>query len=186
MSSRAARRGTTTHRRKAIAMTRPKYDGLIEPWKVDLIVQRAKRNGFRPYEIPDAMQEAVLVILEFEYEPDNAEGASERTALTAVVDRRLRKMKRTDRRYQGAVSRLGLLETERQDHVDLQAMDVADAFGRLDPDEQAVCRGLAAGRSRGEIARRLGFGWGKVNRIAQRVQARFDELDVNLDTEGWR
>ncbi|MFW6042007.1 MAG: hypothetical protein ACOC8M_03310, partial [Guyparkeria sp.] len=88
-------------------MEMPKYDGVIEQWKVDLITHRAKLQGFRPHELPDALQEAVLVVLEFEYDPNHANGATERTALVPIIDNRLRKMKRSATRYRAHVERLG-------------------------------------------------------------------------------
>ncbi len=51
-------------------MEMPKYDGIIDQWKVDLIIHRAKLLGFRQHEIPDALQEIVLVVIKFEYDPN--------------------------------------------------------------------------------------------------------------------
>jgi len=163
-------------------MEMPKYDGVIEQWKVDLITHRAKLLGFRPHELPDALQEAVLVVIEFEYDPDHANGATERTALVTIIDNRLRKMKRSATRYRAHVERFGQSATEfSREEVDPRVMDVARAVADLTEREQAVCRGLADGRSIDDIAKRMGCGWHTVERIIRRLRDRFEELGL----DGW-
>ncbi len=161
-------------------MEMPKYDGVLEQWKVDLITHRAKLLGFRPHELPDALQETVLVVLEFKYEPNHANGATERTALTTVIDCRLRKLKRSAIRYGAHVERFGHSTTEfSRDEVDAGRMDIADAVADLTEREQAVCRCLADGRSKADAARELGWGWHTVDRIASQLRTRFEELGLD-------
>jgi DNA-binding NarL/FixJ family response regulator len=163
-------------------MEMPKYDGIIEQWKVDLITHRAKLLGFRPHELPDAMQEAVLVVLEFQYDPNHANGATERTALVPIIDNRLRKMKRSATRYRAHVERHGLNAPEfSREEVDPRVLDVATVVAGLTEREQVVCRGLAAGLSKAQIARELGCGWHTVERIIRRLRQRFEELGL----DGW-
>ena len=163
-------------------MEMPNYDGIIEKWKVNLIIHRAKRCGFRPHEIPDALQEAVLVVLEFQYDPDHANGATERTALVPIIDNRLRKMKRAAARYRMHLERFGQDATEfSRDEVDPRVMDVASAIADLSPREQEVCRGLADGLSVAQMAKQMGCGWHTINRIIRRLRERFEELGL----EGW-
>ena len=163
-------------------MEMPNYDGIIEKWKVNLIIHRAKRCGFRPHEIPDALQEAVLVVLDFEYDPGHANGATERTALTTVIDNRLRKMKRAAARYRMHVERFGLQANEfSAEEVDPRVVDVASAVADLSPREQQVCRGLADGLSVAQMAKWMGCGWHTVDRIIRRLRQRFEELGL----EGW-
>ena len=163
-------------------MEMPKYDGVIEQWKVDLITHRAKLLGFRAHELPDALQEAVLVVLEFEYDPNHANGATERTALVPIIDNRLRKMKRSATRYRAHVERLGqsALEFSREE-VDPRVLDVATVVADLTEREQAVCHGLADGLSKAQIARELGCGWHTVERVIRRLRKRFEELGL----DGW-
>ena len=163
-------------------MEMPNYDGIIEKWKVNLIIHRAKRCGFRPHEIPDALQEVVLVVLDFVYDPDHANGATERTALTTIIDHRLRKMKRTATRYHMHVERFGGQANEfSSEGVDPRAVDVADAIADLPPREQQVCHGLADGLSVAQMARQMGCGWHTVDRIIRRLRQRFTRLGL----EGW-
>ena len=163
-------------------MEMPKYDGVIEEWKVDLIASRAKLLGFRKHELPDAMQEAVLELLNFDYDPDHENGAKESTVLTTVIDNRLRKMKRSATRYNGYLKRMGYGATEfSRDEVDERAMDVASIVASLTPREQAVCQGLAEGQSKTQIARQLGCGWHTVDRIVTGLQEHFRQVGLG----GW-
>jgi hypothetical protein len=155
-------------------MERPNYDGLIEDWKVDLIVSRAKFMRLREHEIPDVLQVLVPELMDFRYDPANSHGAQERTVLTAVIDNRLRKMKRSATRYQGHVTRFGRTLTKfSPDEVNPLATDLADAVARLTPDEQAVCHDLATGLSRTAIAELRGWGWHKVDRLIKNIRKQF-------------
>jgi len=163
-------------------MEMPNYDGIIEKWKINLIISRAKRCGFKPHELPDALQEAVLVVIEFEYDPDHAEGATERTALVPIIDNRLRKMKRAAARYRMHVERFGQDATEfSREEVDPRVVDVASAIADLSPREQKVCQGLANGLPIDQMAKQMGCGWHTVARIIRRLRQRFE--DFGLD--GW-
>jgi len=163
-------------------MEMPKYDGVIEEWKVDLIVSRAKLLGFRKHELPDAMQEAVLELLRFEYDPDHENRAKESTVLTTVIDNRLRKVRRSAMRYNGHVERAsyGVSEFSREE-VDERGVDVAGIVAGLTQQEQAVCQGLASGMSRRQIAKQLGCGWHTVDRIMARLREHFREVGLG----GW-
>ncbi|HOA75236.1 MAG TPA: helix-turn-helix domain-containing protein [Phycisphaerae bacterium] len=163
-------------------MDMPSYDGVIERWKVDLIITRAKLLKFRAYQLPDVLQELVLELLDFEYDPEHADGATESTALTTVIDHHLRKMKRSAKRYQARLERMGEEVSEfSPDEVDMQAIDVGSIVAGLPPREQAVCQGLAGGMTRQEIARELGCGWHTVNRIVKQLREHFRETGL----AGW-
>ncbi|HPC58768.1 MAG TPA: hypothetical protein PK689_07205 [Kiritimatiellia bacterium] len=163
-------------------MEMPNYDGLIEPWKVDLIVRRARLLGMRRHEIPDVLQVMVPDLMEFRYDPANGNGARERTVLTAVIDNRLRKMKRSAGRYQGHLRRFGYTQDKfSRDEVNPLPSDLADAVAGLTPDEQTVCRGLAAGLSRTAIAEQQGWGWHKVDRLIKGIREQFAALGL----DGW-
>jgi DNA-directed RNA polymerase specialized sigma24 family protein len=163
-------------------MEMPNYDGLVDTWKVNLIVQRAKRHGFKPHEIPDALQEVVLVLLEFQYDPDQANGATERTALTTVIDNRLRKMKRSAARYRKHLECLGQDATElSREEVNPLAIDVASVVTDLSEREQLICRGLADGLSKAELAKQMGCGWHTIDRIVRGLRNRFEQLGL----AGW-
>lgn len=163
-------------------MEMPSYEGIIEPWKVKLIISRAKRCGFKPHEYPDALQEAVLVVLEFKYDPNHAAGASECTALVPIIDNRLRNMKRAATRYRQRLDRLSQQITEfSTEEIDPRVIDVASAVADLSPRQQQVCRGLADGLSIAQLARQMGCGWHTVQRIIDGLRQRFEDLGL----KGW-
>ena len=41
------------------------YEGVLENWKVRLICQRARRMGFRGFELDDVQQQVALALLDF-------------------------------------------------------------------------------------------------------------------------
>jgi len=163
-------------------MNMPKYDGVLERWKVDLVIHRARRHGFKPHEMPDVLQEATLVLLEFRYDSDHDAGATERTALTAVVDNRLSKMRRSATRYRLHLECFARRVPEfSPEEVDLCMLDVLDALDHLSDRERTVCFGLAEGLSIAGIARRLGCGWHTVKRTVDGLRERFEANGL----KGW-
>lgn len=169
-----------------------KYDGLLEEWKLRLILDRARRKGIRPEDIADAQQEIVPQILAFRYDDAKSNGASESTALTSLIDRRLAffqrrqaRLRRKQRRYRYSDSDEGELlddvpvpsETET---VSL-AIDVREAVAGLTPHEQLICCALAQRQSCAKIAARLGISRYKVRRHVEAIRERFTDRGV----DGW-
>ncbi|MGI6271334.1 MAG: sigma-70 family RNA polymerase sigma factor [Anaerohalosphaeraceae bacterium] len=139
------------------------YHGLLEDWKTDLICSRARRFGIPSQDWPDIQQEVILDILAFTYDPNNAGNATERTALTAIIDRKiislLRRQSHQDRTFDGYLEDRGLTIpdeslfgfTENQSlHLDL-----VRAIGRLPDRHKLVCIGILEGYSIHRIARKL-------------------------------
>ncbi len=152
-------------------MQLPNYTGIVEPWKVALIVKRAERCGFKKYEIPDALQEVVAVVVAFKYDSNHVNGASERTALTTVIDHKLRKMKRSERCYRHHVDRSGqAVSPFSRNEVDTDAMDIARIMADLTVQEQAICHSLIEGRSIAEIARMQRCSWHTVKKTIDRLR----------------
>ena len=162
------------------------YQGAIKGWKNDLIISRARRTGLSGDQLLDAQQEVVLHAAAFEYDADRANGASEATALTAVIDHRLAKFRQTASRYEARQKRARRLyvrhENERSDlDQRLLAVDVRDAVSCLTPEEQRVCVLLSEGESIASIAESLQCHWRVVHRIIQTVREKFSELGL----DGW-
>jgi DNA-directed RNA polymerase specialized sigma24 family protein len=163
-------------------MQMPTYEGFIEKWKVDLIVTRAKRMRFRAHQLPDVLQDIVPVLRDFVYDPDRADGATERTALSVVIDNHLKKRRRSEQRYQARIERLREKTTEpRFDEIDVRAIDVEIAVSALPEWEQTVCRGLARGWSKRRIARELGCSHYTLNRIMAGLREHFRAIGLG----GW-
>lgn len=153
------------------------YDGLVEPWKVDLIVSRAKRLGFRRHDLEDVQQDLILDVARFRYDTVRSNGATEATALTALVDNRLKKLIRTEARYRAHLENHAREpERAREQAADTYPADVWKVVETLAPRERAVCNALAQGCSRQELARTLGCGWHTVNRLMRRIRERFGQF----------
>jgi len=77
----------------------PQTPQTIERWKLELIRARAFRRGLRDGELDDALQEIAIEVMSFRFQPERSNGASEATAVMAVIDRRLSMIRRRQRRY---------------------------------------------------------------------------------------
>lgn len=176
---------------KGHTMRHNRYDGLLDRWKVRLMARRARRLGFRPDEIDDAMQELVFDVLAFRYDAARSGGASEATALTAVIDNRLRTLRRGWRRYRKHVAALrarsgvdearGRWPEPVEDETAVLVMDVRGAVALLSAREQRLCRALLAGRTLADVARRRGCDWHVPARVLAHVRRRFEALGL----KGW-
>jgi DNA-directed RNA polymerase specialized sigma24 family protein len=153
-----------------------RYDGLVEPWKVQLLVSRARRLGFRRHELEDVQQEVILEVIAFPFDP--SKGASESTPLTAMIDNRLKALRRKARRYAARITSVGdapgLEEAGLtcEDEAGLR-MDMLSAMALLTPNELAICAGLIRGQSVNQIALRLNRSWHTVHRMIHAIRRRF-------------
>ena len=82
------------------------HAGVVETWKADLILERARRLGFRGPDLDDAFQEVVLAVCDFCYDEGRSNGACEATALTTVIDRRLKSFLRRRYRHESGFEQL--------------------------------------------------------------------------------
>jgi len=152
------------------------YDGVLDRWKVRLALRRARRMGFRDDELDDVMQELALTLAGVEYDPANANGATEMTVLTAVIDRQLRKMRRANARRQWHEEWASLSGDETYDDSDVKRrLDVETVVGTLDERQRRVCDLLSRGYSKSAIARELVCEWHTVDRIVRGIRHRFEE-----------
>ena len=165
-------------------MERLDYGELVEPWKLNLIISRAKRLGLRGEDIQDIQQELVLDVMQFRYDRAKSNGATEATALTALIDNYLKKLLRSDARYRGHLDQFSRQEKRSYDPVpdEQQAIDVQDAIGALSEQERMVCHALDQGQSKSQIARTLGCGWHTVDRLIHRIRRHLEKF--GLDKQG--
>lgn len=162
-------------------MTPTDYTQAIDHWKLKLVRARAIRMGFRGADLSDVLQEVVLEILGFRFEPARANGATEATALTALIDRRLNMARRREYRYQRHIERIQMWmnsvdtgELDREEQIN-RSMDVQCILARLEPEDQELCRMLSAGQSIEVIADQFGCGWHTVKRRVDRLRNIFVE-----------
>ena len=166
---------------------RNSYEGVLDDWKVDLIRQRAKQHRVRQQDLPDIEQEVVLTLLGLEYDTENEAGASERTFLTEVIDRRLHALLRKERRYRGRVADEGDDGLPERCELDgrLRQTDLVDDVQRIlaafDATDRSICTLLSDGASVRAIAEQLGLGWHTVRRRTQSIREQLQ----NRGLDGW-
>lgn len=164
----------------------------IEKWKMDLILEIARRKGFRRDELDDAQQHAVLSIIHFKFDPQKANGAKERTVLAWHIERVLTQVQRTDVRRKDHAKKIHRvcgsskfqptvddtqLEHERRFEI---GVDVRDTVSEMTPTEQAVCQSLSLGIPRCKIAAKLRVSRYEVERIIESVREQF--VNIGLDS----
>lgn len=158
--------------------------------KLELIRSRAVRLGIRRHDLEDAIQEAILELLEFSPDSEKINGASESTILIAVIDRRLMKWLRSRKRYRNMVERCGsMLPSEEElltdSNIDASntTMDVANVLVNLSEFEQRVARLLSEGHAPFAIADELGAGRRAVNAAVEVIRERLDEAGLGGEVQ---
>lgn len=163
------------------------YGDLVEQWKVELIVQRARHFGIPEHDWADIQQSIILEILNFKYDPENAQGAEERTALTTVIDNRiinlLKKQSCQSEYYEEYLRQNGHTNPQEEalSYSENNALycDIQDAIDRLSAKEKAVCAGLMDGLSIRQLARKLRCRQQSVQCMIQNIRGVFKELGVH-------
>ena len=152
------------------------YDGVLEKWKIKLALKRARRMCFREDELDDVIQELVITILDIEYDADRANGASEKTMLTSVIDLQLYKMRRSNYRRECLEQSVSLGGDETYDNSDIERRaDVATVVAKMDTQQRRVCELLSQGCSKLAIAEKLGCNWYIVEQIVSDIREQFEE-----------
>ncbi len=148
------------------------YAGLLEDWKVRLIHHRARRRGFRGQDMDDAVQQVVIAFLDFRYDESRSNGASEKTVLTAIIDRQLAMLRRSEARERQRIERVGMSRDaiyEPSSNVEIVHV-VRTAVGQLSSFERSVCDLLIDGNSTNEIAEEYGVSWHTANAAIERIR----------------
>lgn len=161
------------------------YGGLVERWKVDVILDRARKRGFRPDEMEDVQQEIIPAVLAFRFDATKSNGATERTALTALVNNRLTFIQRGRARqlkhHERYMELIGLKNDKPFEEVPdgvspnavAMAFDVRESVAGLPPQEQSICAALSRGDDRVSIARAMGITRSAVNRMIGHIREQF-------------
>jgi DNA-directed RNA polymerase specialized sigma24 family protein len=159
-------------------MRQNKYAGLIEPWKVRLVTNRASRRGYRGADLDEVIQRILIELLDFEFCEQRSNGATEATAITALVDRQLAYYWRGESRYRRHVDAATAKTEPTIDYRDTfdEAMDVRDAIDELPEFTRRVCEALSNGLSISETAKRLGVSWHTVGKQVEFLREHFGRL----------
>jgi DNA-directed RNA polymerase specialized sigma24 family protein len=160
--------------------------------KLCLIKSRARLMGFRRHDLEDAVQEVMITLLEFEYDIEKSNGATETTALTAVIDRKLVSLMRANRCYARLIERAtdrlaveckgfaeGPYREEQAGEELIVSAEVAAALEGLDTVAIQVARLLMDGETPNAIAEQLGMGWQRVARLTGLIRERLEAAGLN-------
>ncbi|MBN2292319.1 MAG: hypothetical protein JXM70_07835 [Pirellulales bacterium] len=152
------------------------YDGVLENWKIELALKRSKKFGFRDDELDDVIQELVIILMDIEYDEERANGASEKTMLTSVIDQQLCKMRRSDSRRECLEQSVALSGDETYDNSDLERRsDVEIVVAKMDDQQRRVCELLSQGYSKSVIAEKLDCTWYIIEQIMDDIRTKFEE-----------
>jgi len=159
------------------------YDGILELWKARLLVRLARRMGFSGADLEDAQQEIILDVLAFEFDEQNSNGTTEPQQLAALINARLKNIRRAEGRYRERLERLQALTNGEFIEPDRQPMraDVQAALDDLEPRDRDTCTALAGGKTILQIAKERGCSWHTVERQVKRIREHF--MAIRLD--GW-
>ena len=160
------------------------YKGVIEEWKVALILAIAKKRGVPKDEWEDVVQELILDVKKFQYDAANEAGATEATAIAAVIERRIIDMFRSKKREQKMMRKFQQLREVNTDSVDAHEetidlpLDVITALETLKPTEYKVCALLMKGKTSEYIAKRLKWTWRKMDSVTSHIGHQFTKHNL--------
>ena len=165
------------------------YGSLFEEWKIDLALSRIVEMGFPQSDWPDLMQELAVVMVDFEYEPDHADGATEKTVLYSVITLELQTLQRSHCRRLARQERYAIKagpddetvvppfsSTHMPDENDIQP--VLETLGEYD---LAICRWLARGLNVNQVADKIDCDWHTVKKAVGRIAKHFRSHGI----DGW-
>lgn len=165
-------------------MDGPKYDGLIEQWKVELIERCARRMGFPAHEIDDLKQEIVPELITFKFDKSKSNGAKESTVVQALIMNQLRNKQRGCAREHAKIKRYKQLMPRHAESSPSKRpceLDVHEAIESLKPNDRVICDCLANGESVESIRKHMDCGWHTINRVVLHLREYFHELEL----DGW-
>jgi hypothetical protein len=164
-------------------ISHPPSQKSINKW----IASRARRMGFRGHDIEDVQQQILMVLMDFEFDPEKSNGGSYRTAVTAVIDRQLRCIRRSRLRYADRVTGSENIPSDVIDtshgvnaarHVSVLE-DLAIARSHLSPTAQQICDALSDGRSINEIAQQMELSWHTIRKHVDAIRECFAALGLS-------
>lgn len=160
-----------------------RYDGVVKAWKVRLIRSRARRFGIPRHDWPDIEQEIALEVMAFRFDAAKANGATETTALTSVIDNRMKMFLRRARALRNRVKDCHAADAEAalvcEDEGASAALDVQQALVALPVPERAVCFALSRGESLRKIAAAADCSRASVERAIRHIRRHFERMGLD-------
>ncbi|MBN2130875.1 MAG: sigma-70 family RNA polymerase sigma factor [Sedimentisphaerales bacterium] len=155
------------------------YGKEVDPNLVKLIVRRATQRKFPKADMDDIVQQILLALLDFRFDPAKSNGCQKSTLLIAVIDRRLDKIRRTEARYRSRQALVEIREGWETDTAEQMKVEVREAVSRLSPLQQRICAALGRGDSSRRIASDLNSSWHAVERNIAHIRSRFRTLGLD-------
>lgn len=126
------------------------------------------------------MQQVAIALIDFRFDDTRSNGASKTTVLTAIVDRQLAMLRRSEIRQRQRVERfasnceLSYEPTQRSDAVDA----VRSAIRDLSATDRRICGLLIDGHSTNEIAARCDVSWHTANSAIERIRRHLEQCGL--------
>ncbi|MCY2932482.1 MAG: hypothetical protein NTV86_23905 [Planctomycetota bacterium] len=166
------------------------YDGAVDKWKIRLAISRIRAFKLPRDDWEDALQEIVIAIYQFEFDPAKSNGAKESTALCGLINNVLLAMVRAHHRRQRRMEQYTAtvsIQVDREtgevvdDHEDDPAirLDVAAILAGMTPIQREVCIRRARGDSLRKIARQMGLRWRQLCGILKAVHRKFQHAGLD-------
>lgn len=156
------------------------YDGQLSSTTITTTIALAQQLGFTGADLHDAVQEVAIRLSSFTYDHAKSNGASEKTAVRAIIRNTVLKMRRSRTRYGRRLAAYRQdLGQEAGSYEDHHHSEVWEAVASLDAQDQAIAKGLAASKSIHELAQKLGLTWYRVQRAVDRIRHHFKAQGLN-------
>ncbi|MCL2645402.1 MAG: helix-turn-helix domain-containing protein [Phycisphaerales bacterium] len=157
------------------------YAGMVPPEVLELIARRVRYYRIRADEHDDLQQQIVPLLMEFRYDPAISNGASETTAMTAVIDNQIKVHRRANRRHQRRIERMQtqVRESTTDATADLR-LDLKNAMTQLSEQDRVICQHLAQGHTTTDIAQRLNCCRATVDHAVWRIRKTFEDTGLKI------
>jgi len=157
------------------------YKGIVEPRKIASLIVKAKKLGLPEHMIEDVVQDFVLKIIEFKYDSQKSNGASEITALLAIFENKIIDIVRRlefEKDFIEKKSHSVVFECNQIQPLQMR-MDIQTALKVLTPVERRTCMQLANGLTIKEIAKLQKWRFTKARKIVSEIRNKLTKMNLN-------
>lgn len=163
-------------------MSQNNYEGVLEKWKVGLMIRRAVRLGFNNDALDDVLQDLAIQIMGYTFDPSRTR-LSKESDLAIFIDHflknRLRSEKRRRSREENEAQERDRNKVDYQTEINMQQdAEYAIFAERLSDFHREVFKYLREGKSEKFIARKLNVRWHTVQNVVNRILEQLQECDL--------